>query len=211
MVGAAVPEQIWTRLTEGWRNMADLADRIDDLICSFDGLGDTTMDTIAMYMFGWMLFGLLVLAIGKYVYGRAAGYLAARGAAKSGAVTEAVVPPVAKGAVEGDPATAVAASKPTVTKSSAASGGKYVPPTPPMRKRLGSKSGRPSGPAKPKKASALLHPPPSATGPDSDSVKWVNELFSWLYSDLVIVNELLNIWVHSLNEFTKQSVAEVRE
>ncbi|XP_039278859.1 uncharacterized protein LOC111044175 [Nilaparvata lugens] len=199
---ALVPQQIWTRLTEGWRNMADLADRIDDLICSFDGLGDTTMDTIAMYMFGWMLFGLLVLAVGKYVYGRVAGFLAARG----GKSVEVAVPPppvAAKGTVvEGD-ATKTAAA---VVSGSAAP--KYVPPTPPMRKRLGSKSGRPSGPAKPKKASALVHPPPAATGPDSDSVKWVNELFSWLYSDLVIVNELLNIWVHSLNEFTKQSVAE---
>ena len=64
-----IPKQIWNWVLEGWRNMADLADKIDDLICSFEGGGDTTMDTLAMYMFGWMVFALVVLGIGKYVYG----------------------------------------------------------------------------------------------------------------------------------------------
>lgn len=50
--------------------MADLAERVDDLICSFDSSGETTMDTLSMLIFGWMLFGLLVLCVGKYIYNR---------------------------------------------------------------------------------------------------------------------------------------------
>lgn len=50
--------------------MADLAERVDDLICSFDSAGETTMDTLSMLIFGWMLFGLVVLCVGKYVYNR---------------------------------------------------------------------------------------------------------------------------------------------
>ncbi|CAG5101209.1 Protein of unknown function [Cotesia congregata] len=61
-------ESTWTWLAERWGNMADLAERVDDLICSFDSSGDTTMDTLSMLIFGWMLFGLIVLCIGKYIY-----------------------------------------------------------------------------------------------------------------------------------------------
>lgn len=50
--------------------MADLAERVDDLICSFDSTGETTMDTLSMLIFGWMLFGLVMLCVGKYVYNR---------------------------------------------------------------------------------------------------------------------------------------------
>lgn len=195
-----IPKQIWNWVLEGWRNMADLADKIDDLICSFEGGGDTTMDTLAMYMFGWMVFGLVVLGIGKYVYGN---FISGKNSKEKSIVAE---PQVIKSENSVDATTKPSGKESPVTKSTG-TGGKYVPPTPPVRKRLGSKSGRPVGPAKPK-SSALVHPPPTATGPDSECVKWVNELFAWLYSDLVIVNELLNIWIQSLNEFTKKSVAE---
>lgn len=196
-----IPKQIWNWVLEGWRNMADLADKIDDLICSFEGGGDTTMDTLAMYMFGWMVFGLVVLGIGRYVYGN---FMSGKDKKEKSIVAE---PQVIKGENSVDATTKPSGKELPVTKSSG-TGGKYVPPTPPVRKRLGSKSGRPVGPAKPK-SSTLIHPPPTATGPDSECVKWVNELFAWLYSDLVIVNELLNLWIQSLNEFTKKSVAEV--
>ncbi|KAL6259427.1 hypothetical protein P5V15_009349 [Pogonomyrmex californicus] len=63
-------ESNWSWLAERWGNMADLAERVDDLICSFDSTGETTMDTLSMLIFGWMLFGLVVLCVGKYVYNR---------------------------------------------------------------------------------------------------------------------------------------------
>lgn len=199
-----IPERIWSCVVEGWRNMADLADKIDDMICTFEGEGETTMDTVAMYMFGWMMFGLVVLGIGKFVYGN----FVANKDLKGQSVT--VEPPVTVTKSENSVVDAAVKQpqKDTVVKSSGG-GGKYVPPTPPSRKRLGSRAGKPVvGPVKPK-STVLVHPPPVATGAESESVKWVNELFYWLYSDLLIVNELLNVWIQTLNDYTKKSVDEV--
>lgn len=50
--------------------MADLAERVDDLICSFDSSADATMDTLSMLIFGWMLLGLVILCVGKFIYNR---------------------------------------------------------------------------------------------------------------------------------------------
>jgi hypothetical protein len=196
--------------------MDDLAEKIDDLICSFEGGGDTTMDTVAMYMFGWMLVCLFVVGLGKFVYAKFYNKSLESGTEEksvAGAVTPAA--PVKAEAGEAVPAkevpVGVAAPKALTSSPSLSLGSRYVPPTPPTRKRLGSRSGRPPPSSLPKSKSSLsLHPTPTATGPDSESVKWVNELFAWLYTDLVIVYELLNVWIQSLNEFTKKSVAEVR-
>ncbi|KAK9510046.1 hypothetical protein O3M35_004919 [Rhynocoris fuscipes] len=193
-----IPQPIWNWLSKAWRSMEDLADKIDDLICTFEGGGDTTMDTVAMYMFGWMLFGLVVLGVGRFAYGK---FIRTRLSSTDKTVTPKT-----------DVAEVIKPAKAVVTESAkpvAASAGKYVPPTPPVRKRLGSKSGRPTGLVVKPKSSTVIHPPPTATGPESESVKWVNDFFTWLYSDIVVVNELLNTWIQSLNEFTKKSVAEV--
>jgi len=176
--------------------MADLADKIDDLICSFEGGGDTTMDTVAMLLFGWIIFGLFVYGIGKFIYTK---YVKSA-ASKTNAVAAAA-------------AATTSVSEETITKRSVGketrNAGGYIPPTPPVRKRIGSKKGAPSGPLKtaPKLTPANL--PPPATGPDSESVHWVNQVFAWLYSDPVALNELLGVWVQSLNESTKKSVTEV--
>nr|XP_018900923.1 PREDICTED: uncharacterized protein LOC109032994 isoform X3 [Bemisia tabaci] len=189
--------------------MADLADKIDDLICSFDGAADTTMDTIAMYLFGWMVFSLFVLAIGKYIYGN---FVSAKESKSGSVVTETVISSSLAAEPLIKPSLLIPkekkASTPAPVSNAPSTGGKYVPPTPPTRKRLGSKSGRNSVPplARPKSASNLL--PPVALGPDSESVKWVNELFLWLYSDFPAVQELLTDWIFSLNEFMKKSVEE---
>lgn len=86
--------------------------------------------------------------------------------------------------------------------------GGYVPPTPPIRKRLTRKT---SGALiSPSRSSRALHLP-TATGADAEAVRWVNELIVWLHHDLVILNELLATWVVSLNDFTAGSTDEVRE
>lgn len=46
----------------------DLAEVVEDLICTFDGGSDTTMDTIALFIFGWILAALFVLWLGRIVY-----------------------------------------------------------------------------------------------------------------------------------------------
>ncbi|XP_066594986.1 uncharacterized protein [Prorops nasuta] len=278
-------ESNWTWLAERWGNMADLAERVDDLICSFDSSGDTTMDTLSMLIFGWMLFGLVVLCVGKFVYNRfvqpeiggtgsaakdghvfahgdgsvvmlsgtgggataaAAGGggggggggstgIAARfqgldrsklgGASGGGSVGSSLLAKstsTGTGGVAGGVAGAAANAAVTagavgggntsggggaVTGTfSTSSPGSYVPPTPPIRKRLTRKTS--GGPLlSPARSSKALHLP-TATGPDAEAVRWVNEFIVWLHSDLVILNELLATWVVSLNDFTTRSVDE---
>lgn len=50
--------------------MSDLADQIDDYICTFDGVGDLTMDTLAMFIFGWALLFLFLLWLCKFLYNK---------------------------------------------------------------------------------------------------------------------------------------------
>lgn len=50
--------------------MSDLADQIDDYICTFDGVGDLTMDTLAMFIFGWALLALFLLWLCKFLYNK---------------------------------------------------------------------------------------------------------------------------------------------
>ncbi|XP_032685080.1 uncharacterized protein LOC116850659 isoform X2 [Odontomachus brunneus] len=268
-------ESNWTWLAERWGNMADLAERVDDLICSFDSAGETTMDTLSMLIFGWMLFGLVVLCVGKYVYNRFVLNELASTSSSSSAQHgkdghayhgESVVIASAVGAVgaagrlfdksksvspsstslsragtggAGGGGTSVAAAAggagaaaagggssssgggvigavggvggagagsgggsggtSVVTRSPSPSTAGYVPPTPPVRKRLTRKT---SGALiSPSRSSRALHLP-TATGADTEAVRWVNELIVWLHYDLVILNELLASWVASLNDFT---------
>ncbi|XP_043785868.1 uncharacterized protein LOC122711309 isoform X3 [Apis laboriosa] len=245
-------ESNWTWLAERWGNMADLAERVDDLICSFDSAGDTTMDTLSMLIFGWMLFGLMVLCVGKYVYNRfvlnglSSGTIVT---AKDGHIVHGDSVGVSGGGAGGGGAGAggggtggggggggsggklLLLGKQKIVSGTGAGGGgagsgslasvahpagggaasptsgtsPYVPPTPPVRKRLTRKtSGALISPARSSKSLHL----PTATGADPDAVRWVNEVIVWLYSDPAILDELLAFWVASLNQFTANSVDE---
>jgi len=250
-------ESNWTWLAERWGNMADLAERVDDLICSFDSAGETTMDTLSMLIFGWMLFGLVMLCVGKYVYNRfvlnelaasssqlgkdghvhgesvvivsnvagntigrlfdksksvspssTSSSLARPTAGTSGGAT--CTNAVAGGAISGSAGAGAGSGSGTgaIAGARSPSPGGYVPPTPPVRKRLTRKT---SGAlVSPSRSSRALHLP-TATGADAEAVRWVNELIVWLHYDLVILNELLALWVASLNDFTVGSTDEVRQ
>lgn len=229
--------------------MADLAERVDDLICSFDSSSETTMDTLSMLIFGWMLFGLVVLCVGKYVYNRfvlqevgksGSGGASAKEVHSTLHVGESVVL-VGAGAGSGaagrslpyEKLAKASGARSTGTGSAGGGGGGsggasggggsasgiftssstgnlsssgYVPPTPPVRKRLTRKT---SGPLiSPARSSRALNLP-TATGADPDAVRWVNELLVWLHADLPVLDQLLAIWVMSLNDFTANSVEEV--
>lgn len=178
----------------------DLAEVVEDLICTFDGSGDTTMDTLAMFVFGWILAALFVLWLGKFIYEK----LQAKSTAKANDIAQKtkLIESTAKTTDSVDIGETKAAKKAT-TKITSSSAGGYVPPTPPIRKRLTRQSPAPEV-RKPK-----FIPAPQCTGPDNICVLWVNDVFQWLYNDFVIVNELLAVWIQSLNEFAKKSVAEV--
>lgn len=191
----------------------DLAENVDDLICAFEGIGDRTMDTLAMFLFGWILAAFFVLWLGKFVYNK---FLAKR-LASSNEVKPKIEATTAEekliasavsstGAVAASLASDSVDSKVSIKKSSSLprGGSKGVPATPPVRKRLTRQSPGPDL----KKTSKYV-PAPQCTGADNISVLWVNDVFQWLYNDLVIVNELLQVWIQSLNEYCKKCDIEV--
>lgn len=173
----------------------DLAEVVEDLICTFDGSGDTTMDTLAMFIFGWILAALFVLWLGKLLYAK----FQAKSTA-SEARARLVDAPLSKTTDNVDSAGDAKIAKKVAPLGKAPAG--YVPPTPPVRKRLTRQSPAPEV-RKPK-----FVPAPQCTGPDNVCVLWVNDVFQWLYNDFVIVNELLAVWIAALNEYTKKSVTE---
>lgn len=48
----------------------DLADQIDDYICSFEGIGDLTMDSLAMFIFIWAVVALFLVWLCKFLYNK---------------------------------------------------------------------------------------------------------------------------------------------
>ncbi|GBP62696.1 hypothetical protein EVAR_48041_1 [Eumeta japonica] len=185
-----------------WKTMADLAEAVDDLICSFDYM-DTAMDNLVMLIFVWILFSIVLLGIAKWAYKRFAQkpHQEAEPAKK----TEEPKKTANEIISSADSVLATSAK----VKSNAFKAGKssFVPPTPPAaKKRLGRMSPGPEQLTVRKHQSIIV---PTCTGPDAPSVQWVNELFTWLYNDLVIVNELVQQWITSMNEFSKKSVEEV--
>lgn len=180
--------------------MGDLAEAVEDLICTFEGTGDTTMDTLAMFVFLWIVAALFLLWVGRLIY--------ARFVAKPNETKTKVDPIKADVSATTDSVDSKAAKKIVVPKTAAVGktggGGGYVPPTPPVRRRLTRQSPTPEV----KKAKYI--PAPQCTGPDNICVLWVNDVLQWLYNDFVIVNELLSVWLQSMNEFTKKAALEVR-
>ncbi|CAG5059927.1 unnamed protein product [Parnassius apollo] len=184
-----------------WKTMADLAEAVDDLICSFDYM-DTAMDNLVMLIFIWIVFSIILLGVAKWAYGKFGSK-----PAESEKVTKPIDEPKKSTANEiitsSDSVLATSAKvksgsfKPTKTS--------FVPATPPNKKRLGRMSPGPEQLNIKKHQSVIV---PTCTGADPVSVTWVNELLTWLYNDLVIVNELVQQWIVSINEFSKKSVEE---
>ncbi|XP_072399092.1 uncharacterized protein [Diabrotica undecimpunctata] len=173
----------------------DLAEVVEDLICTFDGSGDTTMDTLAMFVFGWILAALFILWLGKLLYEKFQNRQKTQSEAKAKLIE---APAKTTDSIDAEKVVKKVSAAPLAARS----GGGYVPPTPPVRKRLTRQSPAPES-RKPR-----YIPAPQCTGPDNVCVLWVNDVLQWLYNDFVIVNELLGVWIAALNEYTKKSGAE---
>ncbi|XP_055383433.1 uncharacterized protein LOC129613411 isoform X2 [Condylostylus longicornis] len=225
----------------------DLADQIDDYICSFEGIGDLAMDSLAIFVFIWAVIALFLVWLCKFLYRKyylkidsttttvtdgtktaTGGAITPNGKAITNSIgaTKLLSGSGVGGGVGGlidqprrlSEPREILASKETKELSSVRplggglgggglGGGSmrhsrgHVPATPPTRKRIVRQS---PGPELRKKRTVL--PPANVVGPETSSVTWTSQVFRWLYSDLVIVNELLNTWVHTLNENLKNSV-----
>lgn len=188
-----------------WKSMADLAEAVDDLICSFDYM-DTAMDNLVMLIFIWILFSIVLLGIAKWAYGRFAKKITEVDTKQKTIDEPKKTSNEIISSADSVLATSAKVKSASFTSSKPPKPTGFVPATPPNKKRLGRMSPGPEQLTLKKHQSILV---PTCTGPDQASVQWVNDLLTWLYNDLVIVNELVQQWIVSMNEFSKKSVEEV--
>lgn len=185
--------------------MADLADSIDDLICTFDANIDYEMDTLAMFLFGWILTALFILWLSKAIYNRFILKESSSSSSKTDTVKSVVTTTNSENKQSGVKQLFSGKSSGGGGGVSGAVGGSL--PQAPLRKRISRKSSQ--SPVPDFKKPLHYYPAPQCTGPDNIAVLWVNDVFQWLYNDLVILNELLTEWLRSMNEFSKQTLEEV--
>lgn len=197
----------------------DLADQIEDYICTFEGLGDITMDSLAMFVFIWLLCALFLIWLGKFLYYK---YIKK---GESAVITETIpstiVPSKTIPTVSSMP---IRKSEPRDIMRSGHGGGggggggggvsRALSSTPiradtPLasqaqlaRKRLTRRSPGPEIKSKSRHAPV----PQNIMGEDTQSVSWASRTFRWLYSDLTIINELLQTWSLSVNDYIRSEL-----
>ncbi|XP_044571511.1 uncharacterized protein LOC6494440 isoform X17 [Drosophila ananassae] len=199
----------------------DLADQIDDYICSFEGLGDLTMDSLAIFIFLWAVLALFSVWLIKLLYHKYFNKGKAPSAANS---RQSSVAPGSGSPASGSGKTEKRLSEPReflATKSKvvedlakplaagSAGGARGRSSASPLNSAAGGPRRRvvrqsSTGPENRKKR--YVPPPSNVVGPETSSVTWTSQVFRWLYSDLVIVNELLMSWVIAINDSLRKSV-----
>lgn len=198
----------------------DLAEQIDDFI-PFVQSNHSEMDSLIMLIFIVTIATLLLVWLGRFLYqkytARKAAAVAATSSSSSPSATTPASPSVASsplvqksagaslaaapkasafgGAVRGSAAPAVAKSR-SMSQQSLNSG---------ARKRLTRRS---PGPEIQQRRSRSIPPPASVSGPDDTTATWTSHVFKWLYSDLVIVNDLLYGFITAINQTMAHNTSE---
>lgn len=167
-----------------------MADRLDDLICTFHP-GASAMETLAILLLGWIIFGTILTIVGKFVYSRLL-----------------LDPPKETHALNSTaPPLTAAVTPPPVEKPNISNTERFIntlksnpPPALPKLTRAKSVSSK----------SVDHHPDvPSVTGSNSDCVKWVTSYLSFVYTRPQVLSDLNTSWKESINNQTKQSEIEV--
>uniref|UniRef100_A0A182MXA1 Phorbol-ester/DAG-type domain-containing protein n=1 Tax=Anopheles dirus TaxID=7168 RepID=A0A182MXA1_9DIPT len=205
----------------------DLADQIDDYICVFEGAGDLTMDTFVMLLFALIVVVISLVFATKLIYdkyvlrkgattgGATEGGPASipAGTAPGSAASSVASATVAGGARASEPKEVLTKKDAILSQvrnggsggamgGGARSGGGFGAggmgaASGPMiaRKRISRMS---PGPELTQKKRPVI-PPSNINGTDPQITQWAIHLFRWLYSDLVVVNKLLQDWVSTVN------------
>lgn len=175
-----------------------MADRLDDLICTFHP-GASTMETLAILLLGWIIFGTILTIVGKFVYSR----LLFDGPIKETTTLNSTTPPLAA-------AVTLPAEKTNISNTERFINTLKTNPPPALPKLTRSKSGSSKSAVENQQPSHYYHPEvPTVTGSNSDCVKWVTNCLSYTYTRAQILIDLNNSWKESLNAHIKQSEIEV--
>ncbi len=167
-----------------------MADRLDDLICTFHP-GAGAMETLAILLLGWIIFGTILTIVGKFVYSRLL-----LDPPKETHALNSTAPPLTAAV------TPAPVEKPNISNTE-----RFIntlksnpPPVLPKLTRAKSVSSK----------SVDQHPDvPSVTGSNSDCVKWVTSCLSFVYTRPQVLSDLNTSWKESINNHTKQSEIEV--
>lgn len=170
-----------------------MADRLDDLICTFHP-GAGAMETLAILLLGWIIFGTILTIVGKFVYSR----LLLDSPNKEAQTLNSTTPPVTAVVAPSQP------EKPTITNTERFINTLKSIPPPTLPKLARSRSISSS------KSVDQQHPDtPVVTGSNSDCVKWITSCLAYIYSRQQLLNDMTSSWKESLNAQTKQAEMDV--
>ncbi len=186
-----------------------MADRLDDLICIHDPTG-SAMETLAILLLGWIIFGTILTVVGKFLYSRLlldAGPKNAASPSSSGTSSlNSTAPPVSTSSSSQPAAAAVSpeSNKPVSNTERFINTLKQHPPPVPPGKLVRAKSTSRS-------VDQLNHHPdvPTVAGSNADCVKWVTAALNYVYARTNILSDMIGSWKESLNGLTKRSEIEV--
>lgn len=168
-----------------------MADRLDDLICTFHP-GAGAMETLAILLLGWIIFGSILTIVGKLVYSRLL-----IDPPKENQTLNSTAPPISA-VVSPAPV-----EKPNISNTERFINTLKSNPPPALPKVTRAKSVS-------RERSVDHHPEvPSVTGSNADCVKWITSCLSYLYARPQVLNDLNSSWKESLNVQTKQAEIEV--
>lgn len=196
----------------------DLAEQIDDFIPSVQQSSHSEMDSLIMLIFIVSITSLFLIWLGRFLYQK----YKARKAVPSTTATDKPITSTTSPSTLTSPLVqkSAGASLSSAPKSSpfngAARGGATAPIAKSrsmsqqslnagVRKRLTRRS---PGPEIQPRRSRSIPPPASVSGPDDTTSTWTSHVFKWLYSDLVIVNDLLYGFITSLNQTMARNTSE---
>jgi hypothetical protein len=199
----------------------DLAEQIDDFIPSVQ-TGRSDMDSLIMLIFIISIAVLLLLFLGRLAYQK---FMERRAAAQEAATPSTTTtktltktlpqktetdsntqPAVATNNTSAAPIKVSPFNRPTardVTRPMPVSKSRSLSQqslTSGVRKRLSRVSASPGPELKQRSIRRNLTSPENINGVDETIVLWINQVFKWLYSDLVIVNDLLFGFISAVNQ-----------
>lgn len=193
----------------------DLAEQIDDFIPSVQS-GSSEMDSLIMFIFIVIIVSLLLVGAGRFLYQKYAARKAVPSTSTATTTTPAS-PSVASSLLVQKSAGASLSAAPKASSAfSSRAGGATAPIAKSrsmsqqslnagVRKRITRRS---PGPEIQPRRSRSIPPPASVSGPDDTTSTWTSHVFKWLYSDLVIVNDLFYGFITSLNQTMARNTNE---
>ncbi|XP_037069486.1 uncharacterized protein LOC119090852 isoform X2 [Pollicipes pollicipes] len=201
-MASPTPQLILDWLRRQWREMAE---RLDDFICSFDPPTPEGMDPLTVLLLGWAVFCCVLAVLLHFVKrsskrevdGVKQGVLHAPSDSVSGKVSS-----VASHSSESGNATKAPGAQ-NLGKGSALDSVdpsfiSRVQSSVPFKQAVAHR-GRSPSPTKPVKI-PYVSGAPVANGPDEDSVLWVNNVINWIYGKAEVRNSISQAWLAALND-----------